>query len=378
MPAKDARTHRILIVDDQAANVLLLEEILRGAGYSNVKSTQDPRQALGLYCEFQPDLVILDLHMPHLSGLALMEQFGGCTAPDNYVPILVLTADVLPEARQKALSAGAKDFLTKPFDVTEVVLRIRNMLETRTLYLQLQAHNHLLEDKVRERTGELEAAQVEMLQHLALASESRDDNTGRHTQRVGQLAAVLGRDAGLPEEQVLLLAKAATLHDIGKIGIPDRILLKPGRLTPGEFEQMKSHTELGSRILSGSRFSVIQLAEEIAHYHHEKWDGTGYYSIQGEAIPFAARIVAVVDVFDVLIHARPYKPAWAVERALGEIERQSGRHFDPRLVKLFLEHQWRESLRRLGESVSDHSQTETRAPEEELSPLFLETVVFRR
>ncbi|MBI3693348.1 MAG: response regulator [Acidobacteria bacterium] len=378
MPSEDTRTARILMVDDQEANVLLLKRILKGAGYNNLASTQDPREAAKLYREYHPDLVLLDLHMPHLSGFTVMEQLGSSTAQDDYVPILVLTADILPEVKQKALSAGAKDFLTKPFDVTEVLLRIRNMLETRWLYRQLQGQNHTLEDRIRERTSELESAQIEMLQRLALASESRDDDTGRHTQRVGRLAAILGGHAGLPEERIALLEKAATLHDIGKIGIPDNILLKPGKLTSEEFEQMKTHAELGARILSGSHFSIIQLAEEIAHYHHERWDGSGYYSLQGEAIPLSARIVSIADVFDVLTHARPYKPAWPPEKALAEIERQSGRHFDPHLVKLFLQDEWPADLCRLGEAVFESSQAEAQTLEGELSPTAIEGLVFRR
>jgi putative two-component system response regulator len=323
---------RILIVDDQEANVRLLRQILGRAGYKNLACTQDPREVLGMWDECPPDLVLLDLHMSHLDGFAVMEQLKSRIASSGYVPVLVLTADMLPEAKKKALTLGAKDFLSKPFDVTEVLLRINNLLETRFLYRELQVHNETLEEKVLERTRALEEAQIEMLERLALASEFRDDDTGEHTRRVGRLAAALARLAGWPEAELDLVRRAAMLHDIGKIGIPDRVLLKPGKLTTEEFDLIKTHTALGSRILAGSRFRVLQLAEAVACYHHEKWNGQGYLGIIGEAIPLVARIVAVADVFDVLTHSRPYKTAWPVQKALDLIDSESGKHFDPRIV----------------------------------------------
>jgi putative nucleotidyltransferase with HDIG domain len=351
MPQTNFKSANILIVDDQEANVRLLQRFLIPAGYVNLKSVMDSRTVLDVYQEFQPDLILLDLHMPHLDGLAVMKLLKPLISANDYLPILVLTADVLPETKQKALSTGAKDFLTKPFDGTEVLLRIRNLLETRFLYIELQHYNETLETKVRERTRELEEAQGEMLERLAHASESRDDDTGRHTQRVGELSAALARAAGVPEGQCALIRRAATLHDIGKIGIPDGILLKPGKLTPEEFTHMKTHTKIGARILGGSHFPMLRMAEEIALYHHEKWDGTGYYGVAGEAIPLAARIVMVTDVFDVLTHTRPYKEAWPVEEALAEIEDKKGRMFDPRLAELFLRAEWRTDLLRLAEAI---------------------------
>ncbi len=341
----------ILIVDDQEANVRLLQRFLGPAGYVNLKSVTDSRTVLDVYLEFQPDLILLDLHMPHLDGLAVMTLLKPHIPTDAYLPILVLTADVLAETKQKALSTGAKDFLVKPFDGTEVLLRIHNLLETRFLYIDLRHYSETLETKVSERTRQLEEAQGEMLERLALASESRDDDTGRHTQRVGELSAALARAAGVPEERCALIRRAATLHDIGKIGIADGILLKPGKLTPEEFEHMKTHTRIGAGILGGSHFPLLQMAEEIALYHHEKWDGTGYYGVAGEAIPLVARVVTIADVFDVLTHTRPYKDAWPVEEALAEIDRQKGRMFDPRLAELFLRDEWRSDLLSLAAAI---------------------------
>jgi putative two-component system response regulator len=357
------KSAKILIVDDQEPNIRLLQRILAPAGYVNVKSIQDSRKALDLYKEFRPDLILLDLHMPHVDGLGLMKLIDPLIPAGEYLPILVLTADVLPETKRKALSSGAKDFLTKPFDATEVLLRIHNLLETRFLYMGLQDYNETLEAKVRERTFELEEAQVEMLERLAHASESRDDDTGRHTQRVGQLSAALARAAGVPEEECGLIRRAAALHDIGKIGIPDGILLKPGKLTPAEFTRMKTHTSIGAAILGGSHFPMLQLAEQIALFHHEKWDGTGYCGIRGEAIPLAARIVSLADVFDVLTHARTYKKAWPVEEALAEIEAQIGRMFDPRLAELFLNGDWRSDLLRLADEIDKAAQAPVNAKE---------------
>ena len=329
-------TSRILIVDDQPSNVMLLEGILQEEDFTSYRSVTDSREVLPAFLAHVPDLVLLDLQMPYLDGFAVMEQLRACIAPGDFLPILVLTADVTPGAKRRALSEGALDFLTKPFDATEVILRIKNLLHTRSLHLQLQKQNEALDQKVRERTAELEIAQIEIVERLALAAEYRDDDTGEHTSRVGQTAAQIAEALGWTEPEVGLIRRAAPLHDVGKIAIPDSILLKPGKLTPQEFECMKTHTRLGAQILSGGRFSLLQLAEQIALTHHERWDGTGYLGLRGESIPMAGRIVAVADVFDALTSERPYKKAWPRNEAIQEIQRQSGRHFDPHLVEIFL------------------------------------------
>ena len=323
MSSRVFRNARILIVDDEPANIELLRRLLERAGFSRIESTTDSRQALDLYVKFRPDLILLDLHMPHRDGLEVMDELNQI-AEASYLPILMLTGDDTPEARREALSRGAKDFLNKPFHSDEVLLRINTLLETRFLYLQIQSQNQILEAKVRERTRELEEAQIEIIERLALAAEFRDDNTGQHTERVGQMAALLARQLGLPDTQVSLIRRAAPLHDVGKIGIPDSILMKLGKLTPDEFELVKTHTAIGARILSGGRFTILRLAEEIAFNHHERWDGNGYAGIGRLDIPLAGRIVAVADVFDALTQQRPYKPAWPVDEAIAEIDRQRG------------------------------------------------------
>ena len=326
---------RILIIDDEITNIEVLRRLLERAGFTRIATTCDPRDAQTLYVEFRPDLILLDLHMPHMDGLAVMQELNQ-VAEATYLPVLMLTGDLSPEARRDALSRGAKDFLHKPFSPDEVLLRIGTLLETRFLYLQIQSQNQMLDAKVRERTRELEAAQIEIIERLAKAAEFRDDNTGQHTERVGQMAASIARQVGLADAQVALIRRAAPLHDVGKIGVPDAILLKFGKLTPEEFAIVRTHTTIGARILSGSRFPILRLAEEIAFSHHERWDGHGYAGISRDSIPLAGRIVAVADVFDALTQQRPYKEAWPVSEAIAEIDRQRGKHFDPQLVDAFL------------------------------------------
>jgi putative two-component system response regulator len=329
-------TSRILIVDDQPSNVMLLEGVLQEEDFTTYRSITDSREVLQAFIDYLPDLVLLDLQMPYLDGFAVMKQLKACIAPGDFLPILVLTADITSDAKRRALSEGALDFLTKPFDATEVVLRIKNHLHTRALHVQLQEQNQKLDQKVRERTEELEATQIEILERLALAAEYRDDDTGQHTKRVGDNAARIAEALGWSATDVELIRRAAPLHDVGKIAISDLILLKPGKLTPQEFESMKTHTKIGAQMLSGGRFPLLQLAEQIALTHHERWDGSGYIGLHEEAIPIAGRIVTVADVFDALTSERPYKKAWPINEAVEEIQRQSGRQFDPRVVEAFL------------------------------------------
>jgi putative two-component system response regulator len=352
MSEHSIQSMQIWIADDQDPNVLVLEKILQRADYKNLRSFRDSREVLPAFLSGQPDILLLDLKMPHLDGLAVMKQIGPHIRPHDFFPILVLIGDALPGAKRDALSNGAKDFLTKPFDATEVLLRTRTLLEMRALNGRLLDLSENLEARVAERTTELENVQFEMLERLSKASEFRDDETGKHTQRVGFLAGKLAQAAGLPPERCDLIRRAAKLHDVGKIGVRDTVLLKPGRLTPEEFELMKSHTAWGAEILGGSNFPVMQLAAEIAMHHHERWDGNGYHGLAGEEIPIEARMVTLADVFDVLTHSRPYKEAWPVEAALAEIRRGSGRMFDPQLTATFLSDSFRESLAHLGQALA--------------------------
>jgi putative two-component system response regulator len=255
------RNARILVVDDEQRNVEILLRVLSRAGFSHVHATTDPREVADLYIQHRPDLILLDLHMPHLTGLEVMDRLNEI-AEASYLPILILSADLTPEARRDALSHGAKDFVGKPFMQDELLLRIRTLLETRMIYLQIQSQNQVLEAKVRERTRALEEAQIEILERLAVAAEFRDDNTGQHTQRVGQMSALIARQLGQSDSQVALIRRGAELHDVGKIGIPDTILLKIGRLTDDEFAVVKTHTVIGARILSGGKFPLLRVVEK--------------------------------------------------------------------------------------------------------------------
>jgi putative two-component system response regulator len=327
---------KILIVEDQETNIRLLKGMLLREGYTNVIHTDDSRQALPLYLKLQPDLMFLDLHMPHLSGFDVMEQLCQFRQED-YVPLLVLTCETDSKVRQRALLCGAMDFIAKPFNVIEVLLRARNFLEMRQMHLQMKAKTDYLEEIVRERTARLENSQIEMMQRLADAAECHDVENSKHTHRVAHLAARLGHKLGMSEAQVALLQQAAALHDIGKIAVPDHIWLKKGTLTSNEFEIMKTHAEVGARLLQDGQSEVIQMAETIALTHHEHWDGGGYpYGLGGEDIPLVGRVVALADVFDALLHERPYKMAWPIQEAREEIIAQSGKHFDPKVVEAFV------------------------------------------
>jgi len=326
---------RVLIVDDEPANVVLLERLLRQSGYTNLVSTTDSSQVLELCARMPPDVILLDLHMPAPDGFAVLEQLEPWIT-GRWMPVLVLTADATRDTKQRALANGAKDFLVKPLDAVEVLLRISNLLETRFLQLELRKQNLLLEQRVRDQGMDLTDARLEMLVRLARAAEYRDDDTGQHTQRVGRTAELVARALDMDPEEAELIRHAATLHDVGKIGVPDAILLKPASLTPEEFEQMKTHVTVGAMILSGSRSPLLRVAEQVALTHHEWWDGSGYVSgMQGDEIPLPGRIVAVADVFDALTIDRPYKGALPLDEALDEIGRLRGRQFDPAVVDAF-------------------------------------------
>jgi putative two-component system response regulator len=326
----------ILIVDDEKANVRFLEMILEDAGYTNVHSTTESLQALRLFRDIHPDLVLLDLTMPHLDGFGVMRQLH-LEMADHAVPILVLTADSTAASKHQALQQGAQDFLIKPLDQTEVLLRINNLLESRFHSVLLEARVYERTVALEKRTQELEKAQLETLQRLAMAAEYRDDDTGLHAQRVGVVAASIAQVMRLLDSQVNLLRRAAPLHDVGKIGISDAILLKPGKLTLAEFVTMRTHTTIGANLLSGSSSPWLQMAEIIALAHHERFDGQGYpHRLSGEDTPLVGRIVAVADVFDALAHERPYKEAWPIDVAIGEIESKGGSQFDANVVRAFM------------------------------------------
>ena len=325
----------ILIVDDQMTNVMLLESILQSAGYKHVHSTTDSTEFAKMFQELKPDLVLLDIRMPQLDGFQVMGQLKVINK-QPYLAILVLTSEEDRDTRLRALESGAKDFLNKPFDKIEVLMRIRNLLEASLVHKEYQRQNQTLEEAVAVRTRELLETQKDVIHRLGRAAEYRDNDTGSHILRMSNYSVILGRAAGLTEEECQLLQQAMPMHDIGKIGIPDNILLKPAGLNNEEWEVMKRHTVMGAQILSGSQSPLLQMAEQIALTHHERWDGTGYPNkLSGEDIPLVGRICAVCDIFDALTSARPYKDAWPVEDALNHLQELRGNHLDPGLVDLF-------------------------------------------
>jgi putative two-component system response regulator len=327
----------ILIVDDEAVNLRLLGRILETAGYTNVHTTTSPTEAVAIFIRVLPDIVLLDLHMPEMDGIELIRRLSAMLEPGEFLPMLMLTGDLDPEVRQRALSEGAMDFVTKPFELGEVLLRIRNLLQTRMLHNELRLRADELESRVQERTTELEQSRIDILNRLALAAEYRDDATGEHTRRVGWLSERIALSLGVAPMEADRIGRAAMLHDIGKIGVPDAILLKGARLTAAEFEVIKQHTIIGRDILAGSPAPLLQIAESIAFAHHERWDGCGYHGLLAEAIPVEGRIVAVADTFDAIVNDRPYRAAASLEDALIEMNAQRGTQFDPAVLDAFLQ-----------------------------------------
>jgi putative two-component system response regulator len=327
---------RILIVDDEEDNVEVLRRILEADGYEDIRSTNDPCAVTDLTSAYDPDLILMDIVMPVMDGHEVLHKLHDLELLDPYRPVLVLTSDHSRQAQRDAWDAGAKDFLTKPLSPSEVRLRVHNLLETRMLHLALAEQNGLLEERVRERTAELEEARLQVLYRLARAAEYRDDETGQHTRRVGRSAGQIAVALGMSPEESKRIRMAAPLHDVGKIGIPDSILLSADRLSDADFEVMKRHCAIGADLLSSPDVPLLELAAEIALSHHERWDGTGYPRGLGETdVPVSGRIVSVADTFDALTHERPYKRAWSTEEALGELRDLAGLAFDPDVVAVF-------------------------------------------
>lgn len=326
----------ILIIDDEAANLKLLQKMLLSLGYDQLHLIQDPREALAAFNLFQPHLVLLDLNMPHLNGFEVMQQIAESDAAIK-PPIVVLTAHSDRETRLKALTRGARDFIGKPFDFAELNVRVRNLLDAHMAHRLVYDQKAVLNQLVDQRTEELRRTRLEAINRLGLAAGYRDNETGEHITRVSLYCRLIARQLGWNSHDCELIHDAAPMHDIGKIGIPDEVLLKPGKLTDSEFETIKLHPQIGADLLAGDESDLMQMAHSIALTHHEKWDGTGYpKGLKAEGIPLEGRIVAVADVFDAVTSDRPYKRAWSFEEATDYISNSSGTHFDPLVVNAFL------------------------------------------
>ena len=329
-PVIPTQDMKILIVDDNPLNIEVFRLILHSAGYEKIDVTRSPRETEDLVRMWEPDLLVLDLQMPELSGYEVLAQLRSYLAPPCNLPVLVVSSDEGPGSRRRALSLGARDFLAKPVDAGEAVSRVRNLLQTRRLLIDSDR-------AMSAQARELEAARWETVERLAMAARYNRGEDIRHGERVADTSALVARAMELDYEWIQRLRRAAPLHDLGKLAIPDAILLKPGALTAPERATVERHTQLGAEMLAGSSSPLLELAREIALCHHERWDGTGYPAgLRGEAIPLGARIVAVAEVFDELTHDRPYREAWPAARALEEIQRGAGAQFDPGVVAVFL------------------------------------------
>lgn len=316
----------ILVIDDIADNIDVISNILNAQ--HDIKAANHGELALKILDRFEIDLILLDIMMPEMDGYAVCQKIKD-NPKLSHIPIIFLTAMDSHEDEQRGFDLGAVDFISKPFSAAILKARVASQLK-------LASYTKELAQKVKERTKDLAQSRMEVIERLALAAEYRDNETGNHVIRVGEYCRCIAHSIGLPDAECDLLAITAPLHDIGKIAIPDNILLKPGRLTDTEFHIMKSHTEAGAKLLEGSHSELLKAASTIALSHHEKWDGTGYPNqLNGIDIPLYGRIVALCDVYDALSSVRPYKAAWAKEDVEQYINELSGQHFDPTLVEHF-------------------------------------------
>ncbi|MEK7482987.1 MAG: HD domain-containing phosphohydrolase [Planctomycetota bacterium] len=328
---------KLLIVDDLEANVQLLTRILVSAGYTSVASTMDPLEVCELHLNNYYDLILLDLQMPAMDGFQVMEKLKEIE-PDGYLPVLVITAQ--PGHKLRALQLGAKDFISKPFDMAEVLARVHNMLEVRLLHKELHNYNDVLEQRVRERTADLQESYLETIFTMTRAAEYKDEDTGAHVQRIGYYSRELATILGLDKEFIDNIFFASPMHDIGKIAIPDHILLKQSGFTQEEWEIMKAHTLMGAKILGKGKSPYLKMGAEIALNHHERWDGGGYPNgKQGEDIPLSARIMNICDIYDALRSERLNKPVFDHLKSIEIItcgnDRTQPEHFDPVIFAAF-------------------------------------------
>lgn len=331
--------NRIAIIDDSEINLVLLKALVGKLGDCEAVLFQDSPKGLQWCSDNLPDLVIVDYMMPELDGLEFISRLRKITGRQE-MPVLMITANDDKDVRYQALAIGATDFLTKPVDRMEFSARVRNMLALNTSRLHLADRAAWLAEEVAKATAAVHAGEQELLFRMSRAAECRDPETGAHIQRMARFSHLIAIELGLPLAEQQLILQAAPMHDIGKIGIPDAILLKPGKLTPEEFAIMKGHARLGFDLLEGSESKVLQTAALIAVAHHEKFDGSGYpQGLAGAAIPLFGRIVAVADVFDALVSDRPYKRQWPLEKALAYLQNGVNGHFDPQCVAAFLARQ---------------------------------------
>jgi putative two-component system response regulator len=347
----------IMVIDDEEVNILAVIHHLKKEGYENFISTCNPREAISAIRGQRPDAILLDIMMPGVSGLDILRVISRDDEL-RHIPVIVLTATTDPTTKREALDLGANDFLTKPVDPNDLIPRVRNALVVKNHYDQMVDQAASLSELVNRRTAELFQSRQQLIVSLARAAEHRDNETGNHVLRVGQYSAIIARRLGWSDQQVEMIEQAAQLHDVGKIGIPDAILFKPGKLDPHEYELIKTHcaigkeiieplsekdyqllrrhTRIGEEILHVRSSPMLMMASRIAQTHHENWNGTGYpLGLAGEDIPIEGRITAVADVFDALSTKRPYKDPFPREKCFAILNEQRGKKFDPQVLDAF-------------------------------------------
>ncbi|HAQ61973.1 TPA: two-component system response regulator [Candidatus Delongbacteria bacterium] len=331
----------ILVVDDQPQNIELILAHLVNENYEIITASNG-EEALKLLSENVIDLILLDVMMPDMDGFEVTRKIRQ-DERNRLLPIILVTALHEIENRIRGIEAGCDDFLSKPFDKSELLARVRSLLKVKDYNDMMNKYKIELESKVAERTEELKLAcesvkhaSLETIQKLAKASEHRDEYTGSHIKRMSRYSEAVARSMGLSDNAVEAILYGSSMHDLGKIGMPDNILMKPAKLDPDEWEIMKNHTVLGAKLLEGSDAEFVKIGESIARHHHEKWDGSGYPdSLKGDDIPIAGRIAAIADVFDALTSVRPYKKPFSLEKAFNIIREGKGNHFDPEVVDAF-------------------------------------------
>jgi putative two-component system response regulator len=339
--SREGRTPTILVVDDEPLNTRLLSDQLEAEGYA-VRVAMNGPEALEMARSYRPDLILLDVMMPGMSGLQVAQELKQ-SGPTQSIPVVMVTALGDRESKLETLRSGACEFLLKPVDRVELLVRVRSLLKMKRYQDELAEYAHFLEAKVAERTEALRESYRETILALTRAAEYKDEETGEHVRRISHYSAELARSLGMSAQFCDEIFHASPMHDVGKIGIPDSILRKPGSLTPAEWTRMKAHTTIGAQLLVNSPSPYVCMGADIALCHHERWDGSGYpRGLAGEEIPLAARVMAVGDVYDALRSRRPYKEPFSHERAVEVITKGDGRtspaHFDPAVLALFERH----------------------------------------